>query len=87
MWRVNARKGSERIQVEMFDLQSPDGLRQVDKSSILGGLDASILPKAFWLARARDYKGLKELLVENLVPTTNSKLDPEPESSPPSPSM
>ena len=35
MWRINARKGSELIQVEILDLQAP------------GGLDASILPKAF----------------------------------------
>jgi len=91
MWRINARKESEPIQVEMLDLQAPGGLRQVDKSPVLGGLEASILPKAYWLARAGDYKGLKELLMENLVPASNSKPDPDPddetESSPPAPSM
>ena len=87
MWRVDASKGNERIRVEIFDLQAPGGLRQVDKSSVLGDLDASILPKAFWLARAGDCKGLKELLVKNLVPATNSKPDHDPESAPPSPSM
>ncbi|MDE2674070.1 MAG: Uma2 family endonuclease [Paracoccaceae bacterium] len=85
LWRVNARKANERVQVEILDLQAIGGLRQVDKSPVLGDLDATILPKAFWLARSRDYKGLKDLLVENLVPATNS--EPEPESSPPSPSM
>ncbi|MCY4308096.1 MAG: hypothetical protein OXC57_07470 [Rhodobacteraceae bacterium] len=39
------------------------------------------------LVRAGDYKGLKELLVKNLVPATNSKPDHDPESAPPSPSM
>ena len=85
LWRVNASKGSERVQVEFLDLQAPGGPRKSDKSSVLGGLDSSILPQAFWLARTGDYRGLRELLEKYLVPSTNS--EPEPESPPPSPSM
>ncbi|MDE2759357.1 MAG: Uma2 family endonuclease [Paracoccaceae bacterium] len=84
MWQVDARKGRKQIQVEILDLQAPDGPGQIDKSLVLDGLASSDLPKAYQLARQGNIVGLGDLLKEKLAPVNNLDPDGEPDPAPPS---
>ncbi len=85
MWQVDARKGRKQIQVEVLDLQAPDGPQKIDKSLVLDGLASSDLPTACHLARQGNMGELQELLKENLVPAhpvTDSSSDWPPRPTP-----
>lgn len=47
MWRVNARRGSKQVQVEILDLQDSKGPKPIVKSLVLDGLSSLDLPKAY----------------------------------------
>lgn len=83
MWRVNARRGSKRVQVEILDLQNARGPRPMGRSLILDGLASSDLPKAYQLARRGNIVHLGDLLKEKLVPANNSGRDGDPDLTPP----
>ena len=87
MWRVDGKKGSRQIQIEILDLQAVGGPKPVVNSLVLNRLGSSILPDAFQMARSGKINMLSELLNDNLAKVNRPKPDDEPDSSPPSASV
>ncbi|MXZ50648.1 MAG: Uma2 family endonuclease [Rhodobacteraceae bacterium] len=79
MWRVDGKKGSGQLQIEILDLQaSSDGPKPVEESRILPGLPLFVLPEAYELADMGQLQRLSVLLRDNLAQANT----PEPDSSP-----
>ena len=77
MWRASRSSGGRAVEVEILDLQAPDGPRPVAESLALPGLDAALLPNAFDLARRLRYEALESLLAAALAPAAALPEDPD----------
>ncbi|MCY4303127.1 MAG: Uma2 family endonuclease [Aestuariivita sp.] len=70
MWRVNARKGIENVQVEFLNLQAQDGPIPIQESRVLEGLMCSDLTRAYQLAYYGDNNELDDWLEAKILPAT-----------------
>ena len=72
MWRVDGKKRSRQLQIEILDLQAADGPKPMDNSLVLNRLAFSVLPDAFRMARSGNINKLNELLKDNLLARINT---------------